>query len=75
MYKLILVIFIIWQIRDYWNTFFPFVWLWQSTVAGNKIVSNYRQQTLSWRVNDATANNACGITSKSHTHGINSFVL
>ncbi len=29
MYKLILVIFIIWQIRDYWNTFFPFVWLWQ----------------------------------------------
>ena len=44
-------------------------------IARNKVISNNRNQSFSWRIDNPCSNNSCSITSKSHAHSSNNMVI
>ena len=41
----------------------------ETPVTGNKIIGEHRDEPFSWRINDAAADDASCIASKTHAHG------
>ena len=44
-------------------------------IARNKIISDYGNQSFSWRIYNSCTNNTSCITSKPHAHGSNNMVV